>query len=34
MAYFDPKEQFLSLKFLYNYISIQNMDEITITEAS
>ena len=33
MAYFDPKLPFLSLKLLYNYFYIQNMDEMTLTEA-
>ena len=33
LAYFDPKLPFLSFKFFLNYISIQNMDEITLTPA-
>ena len=33
LAYFDPNLPFLSLKLLYNYFYIQNMDEITLTEA-
>ena len=32
LAYFDPKLPLLSLKLLYNYFYIQNMDEITLTE--
>ena len=33
LAYFDPKLPFLSLKLLKNNFYLQNMDEITLTEA-
>ena len=33
LACFDPKLPFLSLKLLLNFFYIENMDEITLTEA-